>query len=88
MECIAKKVNGMTKIIMACTAHAWLIHLPGSPRRHEVLSMEQMKLDTCHVMELMQAFNGQSSKSTPTSHGAMMDKRMYLSLFFCKADAI
>jgi hypothetical protein len=33
---IAKKVDGMTKIIMASTADAWLINLPvGSPRRHE-----------------------------------------------------
>ncbi len=43
--------------------------------------MEQMELDTSHVMELMQAFNGQSSKSTPTSHGGN-DGRADVSLSF------
>ena len=33
-EGIAVKVDGMTKIIMASTADAWLIHLPGTEKRH------------------------------------------------------
>jgi hypothetical protein len=33
-ERIAEKVNHMTKIIMAATANAWLIHIPGMARRH------------------------------------------------------
>jgi hypothetical protein len=28
-EAIAEKVNQMTKIVMASTADAWLVHLPG-----------------------------------------------------------
>jgi hypothetical protein len=37
-ERIAEKVDGMTKMIMAATADAWLIHLPGAARRHEVFT--------------------------------------------------
>jgi hypothetical protein len=33
-EAVAEKVNQMTKIVMASTADAWLIHIPGMTRRH------------------------------------------------------
>ena len=39
---IAEKVNPMTKIVMASTADAWLIHLPGLTRRHEIFTAEQL----------------------------------------------
>ena len=76
----------MTKIIMAATADVWLINLPGLPRRHEVLTMEQLDDDTSHVVELLQTLTGVDVKSTPTSHGGKDERvdSMYLFLFFCK----
>ncbi len=44
-EAVAEKVDGMTKLIMASTADAWLIHLPGMIRKHEVFTAEQLILD-------------------------------------------
>ncbi len=85
---IASKVDGMTKIIMASTVDAWLINLPGLPRRHEVLTLEQSEDDISHVVELLQALTGVDTENTPTSHGAKMDERMYLFLFSCKAGVI
>jgi hypothetical protein len=41
-EVVAEKVDGMTKLIMASTADAWLIHLPGMIRKHEVFTAEQL----------------------------------------------
>jgi hypothetical protein len=45
-EAIAEKVNQITKIVMASTADAWLVHLPGLARRHEILRAEQLALDS------------------------------------------
>jgi hypothetical protein len=54
---VAEQVDGMTKIIMASTADAWLINivsttdawliikLPGMQKRHEVLTLEQHRND-------------------------------------------
>ena len=78
---IARKVDNMTKIIMAATADVWLINLPGLPRRHEVLTMEQLDDDTSHVVELLQTLTGIDAKSTPTSHGGK-DERVDVSLSF------
>ena len=37
-ETIAEKVNQMTKIVMASTADAWLVNIPGMARRHEIFT--------------------------------------------------
>ncbi len=52
-EGIALKVNQMTKLVMAATADAWLISLPGMVRRHEIYSMEQQMQDEANVKELI-----------------------------------
>ncbi len=65
----ANKVDGMTKIIMASTADAWLINLPGISRRYEVLTQGQYDNDTSTVREIMLALTGTKSKDAPTSHG-------------------
>ena len=52
-EEIAVKVDGMTKIIMAATADAWLIHLPGTVRRHEVFTAELLAIDRSNVEDLV-----------------------------------
>ena len=52
-EEIARKVDRMTKLIMAATADAWLINLPGMDRRHEIYSMEQQMQDEANVKELV-----------------------------------
>ncbi len=52
-EEIALKVDQMTKLIMAATADAWLINLPGMDRRHEIYSMEQQMQDEANVKELV-----------------------------------
>jgi hypothetical protein len=44
-EAVAEKVNQMMKLVMASTADAWFIHLPGSVRRHEIFTVEQMASD-------------------------------------------
>jgi hypothetical protein len=44
-EAVAEKVDGMTKLIMASTADAWLIHLPGMIRKHEAFTAEQLIQD-------------------------------------------
>jgi hypothetical protein len=52
-EEIALKVDQMTKLVMASTADAWLINLPGMARRHEIYSMEQQMQDEANVRELV-----------------------------------
>jgi hypothetical protein len=52
-EEIALKVDQMTKLVMASTADAWLINLPGMDRRHEIYSMEQQMQDEANVKELV-----------------------------------
>jgi hypothetical protein len=52
-EEIALKLNQMTKLVMASTADAWLINLPGMIRRHEVYSIEQQMQDEANVRELI-----------------------------------
>ncbi len=46
---MAEKVNQMTKIVMASTADAWLIHIPRSIRRHEILTAEQLAMDSLNL---------------------------------------
>jgi hypothetical protein len=52
-EEIALKVDQMTKLVMASTADAWLINLPGMARRHEIYSMEQQMQDEANMRELV-----------------------------------
>jgi hypothetical protein len=52
-EEIAEKVNHMTKIIMAATADAWVIHMPGMVRRHEVFTAEQLAMNRSNVEDLV-----------------------------------
>ncbi len=52
-EEIALKVDQMTKLVMASTADAWLINLPGMVRRHEIYSMERQMQDEANVRELV-----------------------------------
>jgi hypothetical protein len=52
-EGIAVKVDGMTKIIMAATADAWLIHLPGTAKRHEVFTSELLRMDRSNLEDLV-----------------------------------
>jgi hypothetical protein len=54
-EGIAEKVDGMTKIIMAATADAWLIHLPGTAKRHEVFTAELLAMDRANLEDLVAA---------------------------------
>ena len=44
-EAIAENVNQMTKIVMASTADAWLVNIPGMARRHEIFTAEQLEQD-------------------------------------------
>jgi hypothetical protein len=48
-EAIAEKVNQMTKIVMASTADAWLVHLPGFTRRLEIFTAEQLTQDSANL---------------------------------------
>ena len=41
---IAQKVASLTKIILSPSAEAWLIHIPGQDRIHEVLAFNDAKL--------------------------------------------
>jgi hypothetical protein len=52
-EGIAVKVDGMTKIIMAATANAWLIHLPGTAKRLEVFTAEHLAMDRSNLEDLV-----------------------------------
>jgi hypothetical protein len=52
-EGIAVKVDGMTKIIMAATADAWLMHLPGTAKRHEVFTAELLAMDRSNLEDLV-----------------------------------
>jgi hypothetical protein len=52
-EGIAVKVDRMTKIIMAATADVWLIHLPGTAKRHEVFTAELLGMDRSNPKELV-----------------------------------
>ncbi len=52
-EAIAEKVNQMTKLVMASTADAWLVHLPGLARRHEIFTAEQLAHDSANLDDLV-----------------------------------
>jgi hypothetical protein len=52
-EEIARKVDRMTKLVMAATADAWLINLPGMDRRHEIYSTEQQMPYEANVKDLV-----------------------------------
>jgi hypothetical protein len=52
-EGIAVKVDGMTKIIMAATADAWLIHLPGTAKRQEVFTAALLAMDRSNLEDLV-----------------------------------
>ena len=52
-EAIAEKVNQMTKIVMASTADAWLVHLSGLARRHEIFTAEQLVQDSSNLKDLV-----------------------------------
>ncbi len=52
-EAIAEKVNQMTKIVMASTADAWLIHLLGLARRHEIFTAELLAQDSANLDDLV-----------------------------------
>jgi hypothetical protein len=52
-EAIAEKVDQMAKIVMAATADAWLIHLPGTIRRHEIFTAEQLAQDSSNLEDLV-----------------------------------
>jgi hypothetical protein len=74
-EAVAEKVNQMTKLIMASTADAWLIHLPGMARKHEVFTAEQLTLidirknldDLVYTMEDRQDVNQVGGKDDSLS---------------------
>jgi hypothetical protein len=51
-EAVAEKVDRMTKLIMASTADAWLIHLPGMIRKHEIFTAEQLIQDIENLDDL------------------------------------
>ncbi len=72
-EIIAEKVNQMTKIVMASTADAWLIHLPGYERRHEIFTAEQLDQDTANMDDLV------SSLQDPEDDCPSRSKDLYLS---------
>ncbi len=52
-EAMAEKVNHMTKIVMASTADAWLVHIPGLARRHEIFTAEQLVQDSSNLKDLV-----------------------------------
>ncbi len=52
-EAIAERVNQMTKIVMASTADAWLVHLPGLARRHEIFTAEHLAQDSLNLEDLV-----------------------------------
>jgi hypothetical protein len=52
-EEISLKVNQMTKLVMASTADARLIQLPGMARRHEVYTIEQLRQDESNERDLI-----------------------------------
>ena len=52
-EAIAEKVNQMTKIVMASTAVAWLVNIPGMARRHEIFTAEQLEQDSLNMEDLI-----------------------------------
>jgi hypothetical protein len=52
-EGIAVKVDGMTKIIMAATADAWLIYLPGTAKRHEVFTAKLLAMDRSNLEDFI-----------------------------------
>ncbi len=43
----------MTKIVMASTVDAWLVHLPGSTRRHEIFTAVQLAQDSSNLDNLV-----------------------------------
>jgi hypothetical protein len=59
-EAVAEKVDRMTKLIMASTADAWLIHLPGMIRKHEVFTAEQLIQDMENLDDLTYSMDGRS----------------------------
>jgi hypothetical protein len=52
-EGIAEKFDSMTKIIMAATADAWPVHLPGTARRHEVCTAGLLAMNRSNLQDLV-----------------------------------
>ena len=52
-DAIVEKVNQMTKIVMASTADAWLIHLTGLARRHEIFTAELLAQNSANLEDLV-----------------------------------
>jgi hypothetical protein len=80
-EGIAEKVNRMTKTsIMSATADAWLIHIPGMARRHEVFTAELLAMDRSNVEDLVAIMqdstedNDASRACWPFHRMAILDK--------------
>jgi hypothetical protein len=67
-EGIAEKVDRMSKIIMAATADAWLIPLPGTVRRHnEVFTAELLAMDRSNVEDLVATMQDSTEDHEATS---------------------
>jgi hypothetical protein len=66
-EGIAEKVDRMKKIIMAATADAWLIHLPGTVRSHEVFTAELLAMDRSNVEDLVAMMQDSTEDNEATS---------------------
>ncbi len=66
-EGIAVKVDHMTKIIMVATADVWLIHLPGTARRHEVFTDELLAMDRSNVEDLVAMMQDSTEDNEATS---------------------
>jgi hypothetical protein len=66
-EGIAEKVDEMTKIIMAATADAWLIHLSGMAKRHEVFTAELLAMDRVNLEDLVAAMQDSAEDEEASS---------------------
>jgi hypothetical protein len=80
-EAVAEKVNQITKQAMASTAGAWLDHLPGVGRRHEVFAAEKLVQDMPNLDELVSTV--QDPQDDSFSRREKNSLFFSLSLFVC-----
>ena len=80
-EAVAEKVKQVSKQAMASTADAWLDHIPGMGRRHEVFAAEKLVQDMPILDELVSTV--QDPQDDSFSRREKNSLSFSLSLFVC-----
>jgi hypothetical protein len=83
-ETVAEKVKQVSKQAMASTADAWLDHIPGMGRRHEVFAAEKLVQNMPNLDDLVSAVQDPQDDSFSRREKNSLSFSLSLSLFVCQ----